>query len=453
MGRSRKVFLALLALTGLQTSAALAQDVDRGLRTVRDPAGEEVLEIGDSYALLIGASRYTAGWQPLPGVERDLVELERVFLAHGFDVRIVPDPNAEELRDAFEKFIRDYGRDETNRLLVYFAGHGHTITIHERPRGYLVPVDAPLPEDDINLFLDKALPLHTMGGLALDIRARHAIFFFDSCFSGSVFGDLDRAPPPPPASISYLTGKPVRQFVSSGSAGQKVPDRSEFRVQLVDALDGKTDLSSDEYVTGTELGNFLFRTVMDARGDQTPQYGALEDGVYDKGDFVFVIPPPPAQGSGAVGSVPTTASGEGTAAGGNAISTIAVLPPTLIDLGAEVRDGLGDAIVSALNEFAGSIMDPHLVSGVLTTANLQQIVDCEADDLCLLEVCDMLDVDLTVATVFEELSGPTYAVEVVVIDDAACNLVGRKTKSASQLTLLRGRAEKAARELVSGWQQ
>lgn len=453
MVRTGGIFLAFLVVTGLHPPSALAQDDDRGLRTVRDPAGEEVLEIGDSYALLIGASKYTQGWRPLPGVERDMVELERVFAAHGFDVRVVPDPDAEELRDAFENFIRDYGRDETNRLLIYFAGHGHTISIHERPRGYLVPVDAPLPEDDVDAFLDKALPLHTMGGLALDIRARHAIFFFDSCFSGSVFGDLNRAPPPPPASVSYLTGKPVRQFISSGSAGQVVPDRSEFRVQLVDALDGKTDLSADEYVTGTELGNFLFRTVMDARGDQTPQYGALEDGVYDKGDFVFVLPPPPEQDSGVVSSGPTTGSGGRASGDSIEISSIAVLPPTLIDLGNEVRGGLGNAIVGAVNEFAGSVMDPQAVSDALTEENLERIVECEADDLCLLEVCDMLDVDLTVATVFEEFTGPTYAVEVVVIDDAACNLVGRKSKSASQLTLLRGRAEKVARELVSGWQQ
>jgi hypothetical protein len=64
--------------------------------------------------------------------------------------------------------------------------------------------------------------------------AKHALFLFDSCFSGTVF--KTRALPPQPPYITQATALPVRQFITAGSAGEEVPARSEFTPAFVDAL-------------------------------------------------------------------------------------------------------------------------------------------------------------------------------------------------------------------------
>jgi TolB-like protein len=110
------------------------------------------------------------------------------------------------------------------------------------------------------------------------------LFIFDSCFSGSLFA-LSRAVP---EHISYKTAKPVRLFITSGSADEKVPDTSIFRQQFIAALDGEGDLNADGYMTGAELSDFVFKNVVNySKGTQHPQYGKIRNPNLDKGDFVF----------------------------------------------------------------------------------------------------------------------------------------------------------------------
>jgi tetratricopeptide (TPR) repeat protein len=93
-----------------------------------------------------------------------------------------------------------------------------------------------------------------------------------------------------PAPIGYKTSRPVRQFIASGNADEKVPDESVFRRQFVAALEGEADLNRDGYVTGTELGEFLQDKVITyTRNTQHPQYGKIRNEFLDKGDFVFQL--------------------------------------------------------------------------------------------------------------------------------------------------------------------
>ena len=152
--------------------------------------------------------------------------------------------------------------------------------------GYIVPVDAPNPENDIDGFVNKAMDMQQIEVFAKRIESKHALFLFDSCFSGSLFA-LSRAIP---KSISYKTSWPVRQFITAGSAEETVPDRSTFREQFVAALEGEGDVNEDGYITGTELGVFLQDTVINyTKESQHPQYGKIRDRNLDKGDFVFAL--------------------------------------------------------------------------------------------------------------------------------------------------------------------
>ena len=272
-------------------SATLAAQAERGLQisTITDAQGQEVILYKASYALVLGVSQYTHGWPKLPGVERDVAEIKRVLEAEGFQVTTKMNLDRNGLDQAFTEFIGRYGQAPDNRVLFYFAGHGHTVaTTYKEELGYLVPVDAPLPKtkEDIPAFQNKALPLKRIEEYALQIQAKHALFVFDSCFSGSLFA-LSRAMP---EAIGYKTSQPVRQFITSGSAAEQVPDQSIFREQFVRGLHGEADGNRDGYVTGAELSEFLQTTVTNySNNTQHPQYGKIRNPNLDKGDFVFKL--------------------------------------------------------------------------------------------------------------------------------------------------------------------
>ena len=236
---------------------------------------------------MVGMSDYQEGWPILPGVLTDVEKVKNALEQKGFHVVTGKNLSRDQLRTAIEDFINRYGHGKDNRLIFYFAGHGHTKTLsYGDEMGYFVPVDTPNPNRDEAGFLAKSFNMESMEVYAKTIQSKHALFLFDSCFSGSIFS-LSRAVP---ENISYKTSEPVRQFIAAGSAGETVPDESIFQGQFIRALNGEGDLDGDGYVTGMELGEFLQQTVINySKGSQHPQYGKIRNPNLDKGDFVFSL--------------------------------------------------------------------------------------------------------------------------------------------------------------------
>jgi formylglycine-generating enzyme required for sulfatase activity len=287
--RKYLLLVLIISFVFLYTLSLQVVEASRGMEPVfiKDNKGTQVGLYKESHALVIGASHYTNGWPKLPGVKNDVQLVGSILKEHGFKVVFVNDPDKVELRDAFENFINTHGQKPENRLLFYFAGHGYTKKLsYGDEMGYIIPIDAPDPEVDPGGFSIKAMDMEQIQVFAKRIQSKHAIFLFDSCFSGSLFA-LSRAIP---KSISYKTSKPVRQFITSGSADETVPDRSTFREQFVAALEGEGDVNEDGYVTGSELGQFLQDTVINYTNEsQHPQYGKIRNRNLDKGDFVFAL--------------------------------------------------------------------------------------------------------------------------------------------------------------------
>jgi len=266
---------------------AIAQE--RGMKPIQlDIEGTPTTLYTQSHALIIGVSNYYNGWPDLPGVKKDIIEVKSALQTKGFNVVVVEDPNDKELEDAYNNFIDKYGVNTNNRLLFYFAGHGYTMKATDgRMMGYIVPSNAPLPHNNQADFHRKAISMRSMEKYARDILSKHALFMFDACFSGQLF-NLSRAVP---ASISYKTTKPVRQFITSGSADEEVPDQSLFRKYFVEAITtNDADANNDGYLTVSELSEYLFENVTNySYNNQHPQYGKIRDPYLDKGDFVFVL--------------------------------------------------------------------------------------------------------------------------------------------------------------------
>jgi len=239
---NKKTLIFIILVISFFSSFVFAQ---RGLKVVRTPQGKEIPLYKGSYALIVGNSDYTSGWDPLIAPEKDV-------------------------------------------LLFFYAGHGHTTTLASREElGYLVMVDAPLPEGDPQGFDDKSVDMQTIITYAKKIRSKHVLFIFDSCFSGTVLNLRQRIVP---KAISDAVRYPVRQFITAGRADEPVPDRSVFKQLFVDILEGKIEEPiKDGYITGEELGLYLKNKVPEYNKFQHPQYGKIRDPNLDKGNFVFVL--------------------------------------------------------------------------------------------------------------------------------------------------------------------
>ncbi len=240
-----------------------------------------------SYALVIGVSDYqNNAWVDLDSVGADVKAVRETLEEQGFVVETLMNPTKNRLLNGITDFIDTHGYEQENRLLFYYAGHGHTQERNGRKFGYLVPVDAPNPFENEKAFYRKSLKMEQVISWSKQIESKHALFVFDSCFSGSV---LQSRAVTVPEDISYLTAKPVRQFISAGSANQTVPAESVFRPLFIRGINGKADLDKDGYVTGDELGRYLQKQVPYYETGQTPQYGKIRDPYLDEGNFVFEV--------------------------------------------------------------------------------------------------------------------------------------------------------------------
>ena len=277
----------ILGLASAPAEAAKARGLTVELKASEAqgaPVAEEIELYGASYALVVGIDAYTGGWPRLSNAVKDAKLVAAELEKAGFQVTLKTDLNSAELKRVFEEFFIDKGADPEARLFVWYAGHGHTLG----GEGYLVPADAPRPKD-LKRFKLKALNMRRFGEFVRQAEAKHAFAVFDSCFSGTVF---ESARALPPSAVTRATTLPVRQFLTSGDAGQTVSDDGTFRELFLRALRGeeRADANGDGYVTAREIGLFLADRVTNlTRSKQTPRYGKLRDKDWDRGDFVFAL--------------------------------------------------------------------------------------------------------------------------------------------------------------------
>lgn len=253
--------------------------------------GETVVAYENSYALVIGISNYTF-LKKLDKVKEDVVSVRDALTKNGFDVTVKTDLDKNQIDAEITDFIKNYGQNVNNRLLIYFAGHGYTqITSYGGELGYFVPVDAPKPSDDGPGFRRKSIDMLQFEIYAINIQSKHALFIFDACFAGNFF-QMNNRSLTSSVIINNKTKEPVRQFITSGGQNEEVPDKSIFCEEFVRAITTTyADANNDQYLTFRELGDFLQEKVVNYSKDtQHPQVGTIRNKHLDKGDFVFFLP-------------------------------------------------------------------------------------------------------------------------------------------------------------------
>jgi hypothetical protein len=274
-----------ISIINLQAQSSRGME---GELKVLDNNGAVVNTFTQGYALVIGEINYKY-WDQLKSVREDVTAVTKLFEEQKFIVEPLVDKNGDELKRGIENFLNRYGHEKNARLIVYFAGHGATYTLNTgKKMGYIVPIDAPLFENDSISFLQKSIPMNQFETWSTQYACRHILFIFDSCFSGTIF--TTRGAEELPAYISKSLAEPVRQFITSGNEKETVPEPSVFRPLLERGLrNGEADKNKDGYISGTELGEYLQREIKErSNGKYNPQFGKSNDINLDKGEFIFI---------------------------------------------------------------------------------------------------------------------------------------------------------------------
>jgi len=242
-------------------------------------------------ALVVGIGRYADPQYDLSYARSDAEAIaELLDNEFGFDqVWELYDKDATR-QNVIQYFEQDLQRmDEDDGLLIFFAGHGITVTsaIGDN-RGFLVPHDGDPKEPYSNLSLtsirDDYLPM---------IPAKHVFLIVDSCYGGLALRDVVTAEEPrgiDDAVLSELTRRDhkVRQVLAAGMKDQKVLDgglfgHSVFTGRLIEVL-----READPHITADHVGvhvrERVARDSLDRKHHQTPRFGYLSG---SDGTFVF----------------------------------------------------------------------------------------------------------------------------------------------------------------------
>lgn len=241
---------------------------------------------GKSYALIIGIDDYQHAGPLRYAVSNATAVADLLTTTLGFEtanVTILTNREATGfgILRAFSKLTR-YGTDGDDRVIVFFAGHGHTETSIRGEVGFLVPSDGN-PHDLSTLIRWDELTRNSDL-----IRAKHILFIMDACYGGLA---VTRAFSP--GAMRFLRDmmqRISRQVLTAGKAdelvsdlGGPLPNHSVFTGHLLEALAGKAK-DNDGNLTANGVIAYVYQAVgADASAQQTPHYGYL----HGDGDLVF----------------------------------------------------------------------------------------------------------------------------------------------------------------------
>ena len=242
---------------------------------------------GLSHALVIGINEYEHVPR-LRHAQNDAEEFARVlrerfeFTKNNLTILTDGDATRSEILRAFMKYTQDGNVGSNDRIVVFFAGHGHTVPSHRGETGFLVPVDGDLSD------LSTLIRWDELTRNADLIQAKHMFFAMDACYGGLA---LTRSPLPT-GSMRFLRDmlqRFSRQVLTAGKADETVadangprPGHSIFTGHLLDALEGGA--TSEGVITASGVMAYVYRKVArDQYSQQTPHYGFFDG----DGDFVF----------------------------------------------------------------------------------------------------------------------------------------------------------------------
>ena len=241
-----------------------------------------------SHALIVGINNYQYA-SPLGYAINDANAIAHLLIDEfGFDkenVLLLADADAtrEKVVKSFLSYVTNSEVDD--RIVFFFAGHGHTVSGRRGEVGFLVPYDGDVQN------LSTLIRWDELTRNAELIPAKHMFFVMDACYGGlAVTRSLA------PGSMRFLKDMLLRysrQVLTAGKADEVVGDsggplagHSLFTGHFIEAVKGKAE-SEEGVITANGVMAYVYeRVAKDQHSHQTPHYGFIDG----DGDFVFKAP-------------------------------------------------------------------------------------------------------------------------------------------------------------------
>ncbi|HSV37602.1 MAG TPA: caspase family protein, partial [Nocardioidaceae bacterium] len=261
---------------------------------------------GARFALIVANDEYDdPGLRRLEAPEHDAAALADVLRDPGvgaFDVQVLHNKTAQEIRTAIEDFFVDRKRDDL--LLLHFSCHGV-----KNADGELFLA---LKDTRPNRLASTGLPADFVNRLMANSRSQRIALFLDCCYGGAFpRGMLVRAAGEAQIKDTFVAQEEVgggrgRVVVTASNAMQYSFEAGElseesvrpsvFTGALVDALStGEADKDADGWIGMNELFSYVADKVRQISPNQTPQmwaFGAQGDIVVARSRIRRVKPTP-----------------------------------------------------------------------------------------------------------------------------------------------------------------
>ncbi|HEX3480070.1 MAG TPA: caspase family protein [Kofleriaceae bacterium] len=272
---------------------------------------------GRAYVAVIGIDRYRT-WDRLYNAVSDAKGALKLFAGLGFELVAPALFDESATGDALRRLVVDdlSGLGKSDSLVLFFAGHGHTVartyggaSVRD---GYLIPADGDRPGGRATTWIR----LESWITEITRIPAKHILVILDACHSGLALGpilqwrsrgmeNVRREP------LEQLRARRSRRIITSAlddqlaMDGGPVPGHSLFTGCLIEAMTGGLVASTGhQIVTGSEIGHYVQRRVSEyPRSAQTPDFGALE--LDDRGELLVHLRSEGARGTQAAPEKPT----------------------------------------------------------------------------------------------------------------------------------------------------
>ena len=254
--------VAAVAQPAAQKPPASVQERDLSIRRLPTDRGGAVSSVPRGYALVVGIGKYQKldPSENLRFPETDAEAVYRIlisqqggaFPAENVHRLIGSQATLQSLRHELEEWLPSVAR-ESDRVVVYFAGHG----LVKGSRGFLAPwdVDAQSPER-------TAYPMDLLGKvLAEKVRARWKVLLTDACHSGKITPETtDEAVDAQFSQLpkTFLTLSATREREKSYEDPALSTGFGLFSYFLVQGFQGNADSSPcDGLITADELIEYV----------------------------------------------------------------------------------------------------------------------------------------------------------------------------------------------------
>jgi formylglycine-generating enzyme required for sulfatase activity len=296
-----------------------------------DLAGEVLYT--NSVAVIIGISKYQYLDQnaQLRYARKDAEDVREVLIkSFGFMAsNIVTLVDEAATKKGIERALDQLSRTKpTDRVLVFYSGHGMTVKGSSGEIGILVPYDAQVKlSDTSDGVVPECILMDVLWKYLQKAPAKHRLLIADACFSG-LLAKSRALESYNPAVLKRLIGEPALQAITASGKAEVSKENDElkngvFTRKFIDVL---TELSAapGRVMTAREIADSVARRVSNAtKAQQNPQYGDYEG---TEGQFLFVSIDP--------GATPTLAPGTAKVTRKN---VRAVLTLSGIPIGATVK--------------------------------------------------------------------------------------------------------------------